>query len=72
MGFFCRRNDTSFIHSIRCLMFRKAFYPRRRIQHLHNLVYTQKRCISIGCKILEIHRSMIYNVYALFEDVGLQ
>ena len=26
----------------------------------------------IGCKTLEIHRSMIYNVYALFEDVGLQ
>ena len=57
MGCFCRRNDTSFIHSILCLMFRKAFYPERRIQHLHNLVDTQKRCI--GCRILEVHRSII-------------
>ena len=35
-----------------------------------NIYITLRICI--GCKILESHRSMIYNLYALFEDVGLQ
>ena len=49
MGFFCRRNDTSFIHSIRCLMFKKAFYfVCKRMFLLLSGKYNQYSTVSLS------------------------
>ena len=73
MGCFCRRNDTSFIHSIRCLMFRKAFYFVCKRMFLtfsgkYNQYSTVLLNISLSIDYNEQQKFSITHKYVLFES----